>query len=338
MSIGVHDKEQQIEDSVNTERYGSISRVGFLLLLPNFSMIAFTNAVEPLRMANKLSGEELYSWNQLSIDDQPVAASNGLIVSPITPLTDLTQYDVLIVCGGIGIHDSSQEEVLHLLSRFASKRVLLGAICTGAYVLAKAGLLRGYKATVHWEKLHVVRELFPATNFTDDLYVIDRDRITCSGGTAPLDLMCNLISFKKGKVLSSRVAEQFILERIRDRNNLQRTPLLSHVGTDQVTLLTAAQLMEDNIETPRPLNRLCSELGISGRQLQRLFQQYLKTKPAQYYINLRLQRARDLLQQANMSILDVTMACGFMTTSHFCRSYRKQFGCPPGREMNRHGC
>lgn len=320
--------------AVNPERLSSISQVGFLLL-PNFSMIAFTNAVEPLRMANKLAGEEIYRWDQLSADNKSVAASNGLVVSPITPLTDAKRYDVLIVCGGVDVREAVNQEVLDVLSRFAKEGVLLGAICTGTFALAKAGLLKGYKATIHWEKLHIVRELFPNTNFTDDLYVVDRDRITCSGGTAPLDLMCNLISSKKGNQLALKVSEQFIVERIRDRNNLQRTPLMSHIGTDQVTLLTAAQLMENSIETPRPLSRLCSELGISARQLQRLFQQYLKTKPAQYYINLRLQRARDLLQQANMSVLDVTMACGFMTTSHFCRSYRKQFGRLPSHELKR---
>lgn len=320
---------------MNPQQLSSLSHIAFLML-PNFSMIAFTNAVEPLRMANHLSRKKLYRWNLLSCNGQPVPASNGLELAPITPLEDPKHYDLLIVCGGINIKDSISDETLAIIRRFAHAGVPLGAVCTGTYALAKAGVLNGYQCAIHWENLNAIREQFPKTMFSSELFVIDRDRFTCSGGTAPLDLMCNLIRFKGGKSLASDVSEQFIVDRIRDQRDQQHIPLLARVGTGHESLLDAALAMEMNIENPCSLEQLALDLGVSLRHLERLFKRYLATTPAQYYIDLRLRRARELLLQTNMSVMEVTVACGFLSSSHFSKSYRNLFGYPPSRERQMH--
>lgn len=320
---------------MNPQQLSSLSHIAFLML-PNFSMIAFTNAVEPLRMANHLSRKKLYRWNLLSSDGQPVPASNGLELGPITPLEDPKQYDLLIVCGGINVRESVSDQSIALIRRFAQAGVPLGAVCTGTYALAKAGVLNGYHCAIHWENLNSIREQFPKTMFSTELFVIDRDRFTCSGGTAPLDLMCNLIRFKGGKSLASDVSEQFIVDRIRDQRDQQHIPLLARVGTGHESLLDAALAMEMNIENPCSLEQLATDLGVSLRHLERLFKRYLDTTPAQYYIDLRLRRARELLLQTNMSVMEVTVACGFLSSSHFSKSYRNLFGYPPSRERQMH--
>lgn len=316
---------------MSPQQLGSLAHIGFLML-PNFSMIAFTNAVEPLRMANHLSRKKLYRWSVLSCDGQPVAASNGLSVAPITAPADPSEYDLLIVCGGIQVREGVTDQVLSVIRRFAAADVPLGAVCTGSFALAKAGVLNGYRSSIHWENLSAIREEFPKVLFSSELFVIDRDRFTCSGGTAPLDLMCNLIRFKGGKSLAADVSEQFIVDRIRDQHDHQHIPLLARVGTGHESLIDAALAMEMNIENPRSLDELAAELGVSLRHLERLFKRYLGSTPAQYYLDLRLRRARELLLQTNMSVMEVTVATGFLSSSHFSKSYRSLFGYPPSRE------
>ena len=317
---------------MSPQQLSSLSKIGFLLL-PNFSMIALTNAVEPLRMANQLSRKKLYQWTMLSADGEPVSASNGLSLSPITKADDAKQFDMLFVCGGINVREAINAETLAVIRKFANDGVLLGGICTGTYALAKAGVLNGYRCTIHWEYLSSIREQFPRTEFTPELFVIDRDRFTCSGGTAPIDLMCYLIRFKGGRGLASDVSDQFILERIRDPRDQQNIPLLSRIGAGHELLLDAAMAMEMNIETPCSLEKLANDLvGISPRHLERLFKRYLNTTPAKYYTDLRLRRARNLLLQTNMSVMEVSVACGFISSSHFSKAYRNLFGYPPVRE------
>ncbi|MBA4709657.1 AraC family transcriptional regulator [Aquitalea sp. FJL05] len=317
------------------QQIASLSHIGFLLL-DRFSMIAFSNAVEPLRMANYLSRKKLYRWSLLSADGQPVAASNGLELSPITAPEAPQQYDMLIVCGGWQVREAVDDKVVSVIRRFAAQGVPLGAICTGTFALAKAGVLNGYRCAIHWENLLSISEEFPKTKFTSDLFVLDRDRFTCSGGTAPLDFMCHLIRHKGGKSLAADVSEQFIVDRLRDNGDRQHIPLLARIGTGHETLVDAALSMESNIENPRSLENLADELGVSLRHLERLFKRYLNTTPAQYYLDLRLRRARELLLQTNMSVMEVTVACGFLSSSHFSKSYRGLFGYPPSRERQQY--
>jgi AraC family transcriptional regulator, glycine betaine-responsive activator len=314
-------------------RHVALPRSKFAFLtLPRYSMIALSNAVEPLRMANILTGQTVYEWSIVSLDGQPTPASNGLQLSPTIPLEPLSAVDILFVCGGVDVQAGVSPKLLGALKRLAERRVPLGALCTGGYALAKAGLLDRYRATIHWENLSALREEFPRIHLSDQLFSIDRDRFTCSGGVAPLDLMLHLVETKLGAHVSQLISEQFIVDRVRNDRDRQYVPLRAQIGVSHESLIKVAQLMEENIERPLSLDEIAAATGLSRRQIERLFKRHLNCVPKRYYLQMRLRRARELLLQTSMPIIDITTACGFQSPPHFSRCYRAQFGCPPSAE------
>ncbi len=302
------------------------------LTLPNYSLIAVANALEALRMANRVLGREIYEWSVVSLDGAPVEASGGLALSPTTALEKVGPVDILFVCGGVKVREAVTPPLLTALKRFAERRIALGALCTGGYALARAGLLDTFRATIHWENLSALREEFPRVRISDQLFTIDRDRYTCSGGTAPLDLMLNMIQQKLGARISRLVSEQFILDRVRNDSDRQYVPLRAQIGPSHRGLIRVAQLMEENIEKPLPLEKIAKMTGLSRRQIERLFKRDLNCVPKRYYLEMRLKRARELLLQTAMPIMDITTACGFQSPPHFSKCYRNQFGHPPSAE------
>lgn len=306
------------------------------LTLPNYSMIALANAVEPLRMANAITGQAVYAWSIVSLDGQPTPASNGLELAPTVALDPSQAFDIVFVCGGVNVQDAVSAKVVAALRRLAERRIPLGALCTGGYALAKAGLLDQYRATIHWENLSALREEFPRILLSDQLFSIDRDRFTCSGGVAPLDLMLHLVEAKLGARVSQLISEQFIVDRVRSDRDRQYVPLRAQIGVGHESLIRVAQLMEANIEKPLSLDQIARATGLSRRQIERLFRRHLDCVPKRYYLQLRLRRARELLLQTSMPIIDITTACGFQSPPHFSRCYRAQFGCPPSAERQRH--
>lgn len=302
------------------------------LTLQDYSFIALANAVEPLRMANSLSGEAAYEWLIVSLDGKPVPASNGWQLSPTVALADMGRVDILFVCGGVNVERAVSPRLLAALRRQAGKQVALGALCTGGYALAHAGLLNRYKATIHWESLSALREEFPQVELSNQLFTIDRDRYTCSGGIAPLDLMLHLIRIKLGARIAELISEQFIVERMRDDRDRQYVPLRAQLGVTHARLLKIAQLMEDNIERPLALAEIAGQTGLSRRQIERLFKRHLDSVPKRYYLMVRLRRARELLLHTSMRIDEITAACGFQSPPHFSKCYRRQFGYPPSIE------
>ena len=307
------------------------SRFAFLTL-PHYSLIAVSNAVEPLRMANTVSGQLAYEWVIASLDGQPVPASNGIALSPTVALDQVGRADIIFVCGGIAVREAVSAGLLAALRRLGEQSVALGALCTGGYALARAGLLDRYRATIHWENQSALREEFPRVIISEQLFTIDRNRYTCSGGVAPLDLMLNLIDSKLGTRIAQRVSEQFIVERIRSDRDRQYVPLRAQVGVSHHSLIRVAELMEAHIERPLSLERIARETGQSRRQIERLFKRHLNCVPKRYYLDMRLKRARELLLQTAMPIMDITTACGFQSPPHFSKCYRKQFGYPPSVE------
>ncbi|SEL88145.1 GlxA family transcriptional regulator [Halomonas daqiaonensis] len=305
--------------------------IGFLLL-ENFTLFSLASAIEPLRMANQLAGRELYRWYTLSVDGQPIRASDGLQVTPDAALSVPLSLDMVIVCGGVGPNRSVQREHIAWLQSQARLSRHLGAICTGSWALAKAGLLDGYEASIHWECLAAMQEAFPRVILTPRLFSIDRDRVSSSGGTAPLDMMLTLISRHHGRELAAGISEMFICDRVRGESDQQRVPLKHVLGTTQPKLLEIVALMEANLEEPIGLDELADYVDLSRRQLERLFQKHLLCAPSRYYLKLRLTRARQLLKQTSFSIIDVASACGFVSTPHFSKCYREFFGIPPRDE------
>ena len=302
------------------------------LTLPNYSLIAVANALEPLRMANRVMGVDIYEWSIVNIDGRPAESSSGLTLSPTGSLDKLPSADIMFVCGGINVREAVTPSLLAALRRLADRNVALGALCTGGYALARAGLLDSYRATIHWENLSALREEFPRVKISDQLFTIDEDRYTSSGGTAPLDLMLNLIERKLGSKVSKLVSEQFILDRVRKDTDRQYIPLRAQVGPSNRGLIRVAHLMEQHIEKPLSLEAIAKSSGLSRRQLERLFKRDLNCVPKRYYLQIRLRRARQLLQQTAMPIMDITTACGFQSTAHFSKCYRTHFGHPPSAE------
>ncbi|HEX6572863.1 MAG TPA: GlxA family transcriptional regulator [Steroidobacteraceae bacterium] len=302
------------------------------LTLADYSMIALANAVEPLRMANRVSGQAAYEWVIATLDGTPAVASNGMMLTPTCKLADVGAVDLVFVCGGVNVREAVSPALTTTLRRLAAKRMPLGALCTGGYALAQAGLLDGHHATIHWENLSALREQFPRVLISDHLFSIDRNRYTCSGGVAPLELMLNLIEQKLGTDVSRRVSEQFIVERIRDADDRQYVPLRAQVGNVHRSVIAVASLMEANIENPLPLEDIARQSGLSRRQIERLFQRHVMCVPKRYYLELRLKRARELLLQTSMPIMAISTACGFKSPPHFSKCYRAHYGRPPTAE------
>lgn len=311
-----------------------IQHVGFLLL-DRFSMIAFSNAIEVLRMTNYILGKDAYKWSLYTVDGNPVAASNGLSFSQ-AEILDLTHAenipDALLVCGGVDVRLAANPEVIKLLSKLGKRDMWLGSLCTGSYALAKSGLLDGYKCTIHWENMASLCEEFPNIKFMEELFVIDRNRCTCAGGTAPIDFMLAFVSAQYNKKLVAEISDQFMVIRARDSKDQQHIPVAARVGYSHKALVEVSALMEANIEEPLSLDELARLAGLSQRHLQRMFKHTLNMTPMHYYLNLRLRRARALLLQTEMSIMSITIACGFQSSCHFSKSYRLLFGYSPSAE------
>jgi transcriptional regulator GlxA family with amidase domain len=307
------------------------------LQVPSYSMITFSSAVAALRGANYISGQTLYEWEIITMSGAPVLASVGFEVGPTKSINELnlTGLEALVVCGGTYIDRAYDKNTLSFLRKVANAKVNLGSTCTGSYLLAAAGLLEGYKCTIHWENLAGMREEFPNILMSSNLFAIDRNRFTCSGGSSSLDMMLQLIGQQQGPELAAAVSEMFIMERIRDHHDTQRIPLRLHLGNSQPKLIEAVALMEANLEETISLDDLARYVGVSRRQLERLFQKHLKCVPSRYYLELRLNRARQLLLQTNLSIIDVSLACGFVSAPHFSKCYRDFFGIPPREERRR---
>jgi len=310
---------------------GRPDRVAFLLV-PNFSMAAFTATLEPLRLANYTTGNTLYEWEILSRDGDAVSASNGVRIVPDRGIADAPRLDNVVVCSGIGAHTYNDTVLFGWLRRWAREGAHVGAICTGAHVLANAGLLNGYRCTIHWENLEGFREQYPDLDVRPELFEIDRDRFTCAGGFAASDMMLTEIGRRHGGEVAAAVSEQFMHERIREGHDNQRLPLQARLRISHPKLIQAIAEMERNVEEALTREEIAERVGLSRRQLERLFRRYLNTSPARYYLRLRLERARLLLTQTTMPVTEIAFACGFTSASHFSKCYRDMFGRTPRDE------
>ena len=304
------------------------------LLIDEFSMMAFSSAIEPLRLANRVRGRQIYEWELISIDGNTVTASNGTEIVVNKSIEAAKNVKTVFLVSGINVHLHENERVFSFLRKISRTGAIIGALCTGSYLLAKAGLLNEHRCTIHWENLGAFRESFPEIEVSADIYEFDKNRITCSGGTAGLDMMLFLIGKQLGEEIVSNISEQFIYDRIRGPNDPQRSDLNSRVSLTHPKLLLAIGDMENNLEEPISQSELALRAGISSRQLERLFRRHLNMTPTRYYLNLRLKRANQLLEQTSMSILTVALACGFVSASHFSKCYKEYFEITP-REQRR---
>jgi transcriptional regulator GlxA family with amidase domain len=311
---------------------GKPVRIAFLLV-PRFSMMAFAAAVEPLRSANRLSGTPLFEWQLVSADGNPVEASNGISVATQSSLAELGNVDMLIACAGLEAPEVERSsKVHHQLRRLARHGTHVGAISSGSFLLAEAGVLAGRRCTVHWEYLEAFRTRYPQLEVTEDLYVIDRNVFTCSGGTAALDLMVHFISQVAGSQLALAVAEQFIHPQVRTQEEQQRLDLHARYRIENPKLIQVISLMEGALDEPVELREMARRANISVRQVERLFREHIGSSPKTFYLDLRLAKARTLLRRTLDSLRTIALECGFGSPSHFCHAYKRRYGIPPTHE------
>lgn len=301
-------------------------------------MLGFTCALEALSLANRhASGRKYYDWFLLGADGAPVRAWNGVTVEVDAGLVDIHRDDTLVVCAGVKAAEGSTPEIIKWLRRTARSGISIGAISSGTYTLALAGLVSGKRVTTHWEYTDALSETLYDATVQDTIYSVDGKLFTCAGGASSMDLMLHLIHEDYGAALADWVTEQMVYAAPREHSHAQRLALPSRFGHGNLKLSDALARMRDNLEDPVKLSELADEIGISGRQLERLFLTYLDTSPGKYYLGLRLEKARHLLRQTNMRITDVSVACGFSSPTHFARAYRRVYGVLPSKEASSDG-
>lgn len=302
------------------------------LVVDKFSMFSLAAAIDIFRSANRQFGRDFYRWITVSPDGESVAASNGLPIKVDYSAADVPNADILFVCVGLTTEFPGKSKVLALLRKWGRGGGALGALSVGSHVLAEAGQLDGYRCTIHWENRAGFMEHFPAIECTGHVFEIDRKRYTCAGGTTSLDLMLAIVRDDLGIDLANAVANQFHHERIRSAGDRQRIgPERDLIGKSE-KLRKIVERMADNLDEPLSASQLAKAAGLSVRQVERLFLRHLNMTPGRYYSGLRLERARELLRQTNMPILDIAVATGFASHSYFAQSYRQHFGRPPSEE------
>ena len=316
---------------------GTAPRRFVFLLLDQFTMLSFAGAIEPLRIANRVAGKPVYRWALAGEGGNQAICSNGAAFRLDMGLQEINRDDILLVCGGIDVQDATTRPVLNFLRREARRGLTIGGLCTASYTLAKAGLLDGRKATIHWENQDSFLEEFEEVELTKSVFVVDGNRLSTAGGISSIDLMLKLIADDHGEDFANTVADQLIYSSIRTDQDTQRLSIPTRIGVRHPKLSGVIQMMEGNIEEPISPAALAKQVGMSTRQLERLFRRYLNRSPKRYYMELRLQKARNLLMQTDMSVINVALACGFASPSHFSKCYRSHYNTTPYRERGSHG-
>lgn len=300
-----------------------------VILVPGFALMSFASVIEPVRGANRLSGAKYYEWELFAPEGGMVESNSGITVAaaPVSAL-EQSSFDLVVVCAASHAEQRRFRAVEESLRRLARRNVALAAVSTGSFVLARAGLLTDRRCTVHWDYADSFAEAFPDIALCNDLFVVDGSILTCAGATAALDMMLQLIGAHHGQDLARQISGQFLHGGIRAAADDQRRMLLG-MGVTNSVVQKAVSLMEAAIEEPVPLSELTRRTGVSQRQLERLCKRYLGATPAQYYVQLRLERARRMLRQTDMSVAEVAIACGFVSLSHFAKVYRRHYGLSP---------
>ncbi|MCF3972217.1 GlxA family transcriptional regulator [Paracoccus salsus] len=310
------------------------------LLVNRFTLTPFAAAIEPLRLANRAADKQLFEWRLVGPTGDVATCSNGtrvLVDSGLDGHLPVGRDDVVIVCGGTQIAREASKPVLTWLRKQARAGAAMGAVCTGAWVLAEAGLLDGRKATIHWENHDGFAEAFPNVDLFRSVFVHDGNRLTAAGGTSSIDLILHMIAETHGDALTAEVADQMLHTTIRTDQDRQRLSIPTRIGVRHPRLAAVIARMEANLEDPISPAQLAADAGMSTRQLERLFRRYLNRSPKRYYMETRLSRARNLLMQTEMSIIEVALASGFSSPSHFSKCYRALYGSTPYRERGTGG-
>ncbi|MEM7074473.1 MAG: GlxA family transcriptional regulator [Pseudomonadota bacterium] len=309
-------------------KFGPSRRVG-VLPVPGFAMMSYAALTEPMRAANLLAGRELYKVVSLSTDGTSVQSSGaGAVLADTRLFADLQVDDLFVVAGGDPLAFDDRV-VMACLARLARSGTILGGVSGGPVILARAGLMDGRRMTVHWEHAAALAEISPHLVIERSLYVIDRDRVSCAGGTAPMDLMHALISAHHGETFARQVSDWFMHTEVRPSAGPQRSGMVDRLGTTVPAILDAVAAMEAHVSAPLDLGAIAARAGVSSRQLNRLFRQKMNQSVMAHYRDLRLEKARHMLRHSALRLTDIALATGFANSAHFSRVYAEKYGEPP---------
>lgn len=301
------------------------------LVVPGFSMMALSSAVEPLRAANRLADRTLYSWSVMAAKGGPVTASNGLDLTAVLSLADTPEADLTIVVASLDVEALNCMSIINYLHRLRIRGKMLGAISNGALLLARAGLPKGSKVTIHWEMQRHLADRFPQLDVVTDLYCWDRSLLTAAGGTAAMDLMLALIAERDGRQLAADVSEQFLHGPIRTPSEAQRADLCWRYQITDHRLIAAIRLMESDLRTPIKIARIAALTKVSERQLARLFQEAFSKSPSEFYMDIRIKAAHAMLLHSTASLDKISEDTGFSSSAHFSRTMTNRCGMPPSK-------
>lgn len=308
-----------------------VTRKYAFLAVPGFTLLAFSSAVDTLRIANQLSQKPLYQWRVLSEDGKPVPSSSGVPIVVDGPITDLDRDTSLFVCSGNRAEAALRPRVVAAAARHHRFGGTVGGICTGAITLARAGLLTSGRFTLHWENQPAFLEGFPDLTPTQSQFEVESRVITCGGGAAATDMMLSMIAQHHGGDFAAIVSEMCLRHVMIGTDKAQRSSLGAITQTRNPTLITIAGLMADHLEDTLSMDALAQAAGYSRRHIERLFKDALNLTPGAYYRKIRLDRARNLLSTTDMSLSEIAVACGYETVSQFSKAFRAQFRCAPSR-------
>ncbi len=301
-----------------------------IIVTPNFNMSATMGFVDPLRAANYLEGITHFRWEFVSEQGGECLSSNGVSIMTRSLEESRSEADFLVVSASWTPEDYSTAAIQAALRQAARRNATIGGIDTGAFVMAQAGLLKGRRATVHYEHMDAFQELYPDTELSENLYVFDGNRISCCGGAAAIDFALHIIQGTHGSALANAAARYIFHPTLRERGTPQNPQDSEPLGkTVPMPVRRAIKAMEDHLEDPLPISEICTAAEVSHRQLDRLFARYLKKTPALYYRDIRLDRARGLVTQTSLSMAEIAFASGFSSQVHFSRAYKDRFGLPP---------
>ncbi|MGH1543517.1 MAG: GlxA family transcriptional regulator [Arenicella sp.] len=304
------------------------------LLIPEYAMVALQSAIEPMRVANRFAKREVFRWQLLSQNGEPVNASNKLALQQHASIDEIKEAKNIFICSSFNPEKYICEQTINWLKNLHRKGSIIGAMDTGCYLLAAANLLKDHCVTLHWEAVPAFSEDNPNLKLSNGLFEIDRNLITCAGGTAAIDMMLHIIQAELSNELAVSVCEQFIKSRIRQKSDAQRINSSVRFNIHHPRLLKVLGQMEETLDNPLSTKELADHAYISVRQLERLFSRHLGHSPSHYYLRLRLERARQLLRESHLSIQEISVACGFNSGAHFARSYRKLFDLSPNQDRS----
>lgn len=300
-----------------------------LFLIDGFALMSYASTVEPMRAANLLSGRTAYEIHHLALDDKKAVSSGEVELTASLCVADATQLDLLLVIAGGNPAAFHNDDLSAALRRISARGVVLGGVSGGPFILANAGVMNGRRMTIHWEHASALLEKWPDLLLARTLYVMDRDRVTCAGGTAPLDMMHALITSHHGAKFARQVSDWFMHTEVRPAGGQQRAGLVERYNTRNAAVIETIEVMENHIADPLSLPELAALRNLSSRQLNRLFREHLSQGTMQFYRELRLKTALNLCQQSTLPIAEIAVATGFATLSRFSVAFRETFNVSP---------